>query len=492
MRHLPVSRADIGPALAVIGRRSHEAERSLYFSGTGGWGIRALPALRTPEGGIVKNLERRVFSLSLVVLSILYGCVAAAMGWFPSGLVNIAYRQAEAILSPHFMTAGVHERAGTRVLQPRLVQPGLTLVASMWRPDRKWLAGLRLLDGSGVEVHRWEVDPTEIFSSLPSPGVRLWSRRIRLSEASIHGVHLFDNGDVVLNLESIGAARLDACGDVLWTLAERNHHSVDLDDDGSFWIPALDYLDDPVTLAQIGDYPGLEAPLIDNRILKVSAEGEVLEDIAMLEVVYRNGLQRYLARQELHTGDILHINDVEVLTQELAEEYPLFDRGDLLVSLRNTSLVLVFDPETLNVKWHVSDPLVHQHDPDFIGGGWIGVFDNARDQVGGRMLGGSRILAFQPHTDSLRVLFPTTESEHFYTPLLGKWQLLGNGNLLLTEGRAGRVLEVDPSGRSVWEWIQERDDKGLVPEVTEGTRYALTPEQVAGWPCAQVGGEEES
>ena len=161
------------------------------------------------------------------------------------------------------------------------------------------------------------------------------------------------------------------------------------------------------------------------------------------------------------------------------------------MSLRNLHLVFVVDPDTKAVKWHASRPFVNQHDPDFMGEGWIGVFDNRRDFTKrGRMLGGSRIVGVQPHTDSTNVLFPTAESDSFYTDVQGKWQRLDNGNMLLTEAQAGRVVEVGPEGQTVWEWIHEparkRYETPKVPEVTEGTRYDLTRADVASWPCSSV------
>ena len=85
--------------------------------------------------------------------------------------------------------------------------------------------------------------------------------------------------------------------------------------------------------------------------------------------------------------------------------------GDLLVSLRTPSLVFVVDPTSLEVKWTASTPFLHQHDPDFVGDGWIGVFDNNQDPTPrGTMLGGSRIVALSPSIDSMKTLFPTARS----------------------------------------------------------------------------------
>jgi hypothetical protein len=169
----------------------------------------------------------------------------------------------------------------------------------------------------------------------------------------------------------------------------------------------------------------------------------------------------------------------------MADEYPTFEAGDLVVSIKRLHLVFVFDPDTREVRWHASDPFIAQHDPDFIGDGWIGVFDNNNDGTArGTLLGGSRIVAVQPHTDAVEVLFPTEHSEPFYTSGQGRWELLNNGNMLLAETASGRVVEVDSTGRTVWEWIHRPYSESRVPEVTQASRRALTPADVAAWPCA--------
>ena len=102
------------------------------------------------------------------------------------------------------------------------------------------------------------------------------------------------------------------------------------------------------------------------------------------------------------------------------------------------------------------------------------------------MLGGSRVATVQPPTDSVRVRFPTRHSAPFYTATAGGWQLLEGGTMLLTESKAGRVVEVAPSGRTVWEWVRAPydPDESQVPFVTEGTRHDLTRAEVASWPCS--------
>ena len=300
---------------------------------------------------------------------------------------------------------------------------------------------------------------------------------------------------MLFNSSYIGTVRINSCSEVLWRLPEGNHHSIDRADDGSFWISGTSEELRTTTEQYPNGFPGLDDPLWLHQIHHVSADGELLRRINVLDVLYQNDLQRYIAKayqpqakdDEPNTTDILHLNDVEPLSASMADEYPLFEPGDLAVSIRKVDLVFVFDPDTGVVKWHTSDPIIMQHDPDFIGDGWIGIFDNNRNfGERGRMLEGSRIVAVQPHTDSVEVRFPTSRSEPFYTDTQGKWQQLSNGNMLLSEAKSGRVVEVAPNGETVWEWIIEPYDESKVSRVMTAVRHDLTPEEVASWMCSSA------
>ena len=230
-------------------------------------------------------------------------------------------------------------------------------------------------------------------------------------------------------------------------------------------------------------------PVYQDLALRVSRDGAVLDSINILDVLYTQGLAWLIPKYgQHHNEDPTHVNDIEPLSDSLAAEYPDFEAGDLLISMRHLHLVLVLDPESRRVRWYTHEPFIKPHDPDFLGDGWIGVFDNRSEATPrGTMLGGSRIVAIRPPTDSLKVLFPTVRSEAFYTEHRGKWELLPDGRMLLTEEGAGRVVEVDREGRTVWEWIVDpvRDDQ--VPSVTKGTRVLLSDEDVAAWSCGEGG-----
>lgn len=442
----------------------------------------------------VSTLEKAGFVASLMVLAFLYGFAARWHGWFPNALLERASEQVTGLYvtwtpGPVARTDRVYDRSGVRVPDTGAVQPGLTLLQSSWNGEDGWTPGVRLIDRNGTVVHEWVLDQTTLFPDPPNGKGGVPARR------SLHGSHLLPNGDLLVNLQYVGTARVDACGTVLWRAPMGGHHSIERAPDGAFWVPGMSPGLRSATERLPDGLPGLETPLYLDRIVRLAPDGAVLDSIDVLDVLYANDLERYLSKatqpragtDDPATTDLTHMNDVEPLPPAMAADYPLFAAGDLLVSLRNLHLVFVVDPSTLEVKWHTSAPLIQQHDPDFIGDGWIGIFDNNEDFTArGTMLGGSRIVALQPHTDSTEVRFPTPHSEPFYTDIRGKWQALDNGNLLLTEGQAGRVVEVGPDGRTVWEWVHAPYDADHTVAVQQGARYDLTAADVASWPCSSV------
>jgi hypothetical protein len=148
----------------------------------------------------------------------------------------------------------------------------------------------------------------------------------------------------------------------------------------------------------------------------------------------------------------------------------MFEAGDLLVSLRNLNLLMVVDPRTRRVKWSRIGSFLRQHDPDFLPSGRIALFDNRRDAGGSRRFGGSRILAIDPGAGRKVTLYGGRPGEHFYTDTQGDQQLLGSGNILVTESNEGRVFEVGPDRNVVWSYVN-RWTTGPVGVVTHASRY---------------------
>jgi len=419
------------------------------------------------------------FVVSVAVLAFLYGFMTRANHWAPTALLQQVQQEASSLWYEPSLTTRIYDRQGIRTERPDDIQPGLTLINSFWEDSDEWSPAFKLVDRQGETIHSWWIDREALFPEAID-------RRGDPDQKNVHGSHLLPNGDLLVNVGYVGTVRLDACGEVQWRLPAGTHHSIERAADGSFWIPGVSKRPRLTTARHPNGLPGLEEPIWIDQIHRVSAEGTILDTTDVPDLLYANNLERYLAKYgSEHKTDITHLNDVEPLPPSMAETYPLLETGDLLVSIRNLHLVFVYDPDTGRIKWHMSEPFNEQHDPDFIGNGWIGVFDNNQDFMGrGTLSGGSRIVTVQPHTDSTVVQFPTAHSDPFYTGTMGKWQQLDNGNMLLAETKAGRAVEVNPEGRTVWELVRKPHSSSKVPRVPKAARFDLTPEEVASWPCS--------
>lgn len=446
-------------------------------------------------------LPRLSFFASAAFLLFLLGFAVAHFGWWPSAFLSAGLDTAVQLAANdsdpmQHMSPARHDLAGVRAydaagnivpVQGDGGDPGVILLTSYWR-EHDWRPGIRLIDRAGRVLHDWDLDILKIWPQTPytdSAAKRFWK-----ADNYVHGTYLFDNGDVLLNIEYLGMARLDAGGNVVWRLDRRTHHSMHRADDGNFWVCESKLVDSVPEALQ--HWLGLLPPFAEDRAIEVSPAGEVLQEINILDVVFHSDFKSLLwwlgADTRTRTVDPLHLNDVEPLPAAMAAAYPMFAAGDLLVSLRNLNLVFVLDPRSRQVKWSLQQPLVRQHDPDFNPDGWISVFNNNHDGApDGFFLGGSRLLAVHPGSGEVRCIYPAAgcTSQHerrFFSMIGGKAQRLGDDHWLITESTAGRVFEIDAKGNTVWEWGQVRHADGvMVSEVLEGTHYPITPDQVRQW-----------
>jgi len=415
-----------------------------------------------------------IFAAALGFLAFLAGIAVAIFQVYPFAQVRAAYQAIYdlsqgstselAVDDMHHLYPARYSESGVTVYKESQVQPGNTLITGYWYIDNRWQPAIRLIDLQGTVLQEWIVRPEQIWPTTPYTDHV--AGQMNRPNNYVHGAWLLPDGDVVFNVEYAGMARINACSETVWSLPYRTHHSMFRDEAGNFWAAGLNW-----RYEKNPSYVHPKPDFVDETMLQVSPAGEILQEIFILESIYESG-QGGLFADTQKKLDITHMNDVEVLGTEMAASFPLFNAGDILVSLRNISTILVVDGSSHQVKWLFRHPLVRQHDPDFEADGHIVVFDNRDDmtQTGAR-LGPTRLLRINPADNSWNTVYPLTDEQAFYTQTGGKHQRLENGNRLITEAHGGRVLEIDTDGNLVWNWIIETRGDGLVPEVLEGSRY---------------------
>ena len=319
-----------------------------------------------------------------------------------------------------------------------------------------------IIDMNGRKIQTWNIDWFKIW---PNPE-HVPQEFIPKSKPGtiIHGVAVLNNGDLVFNFERLGLVRLDRNSNVVWRLPYQTHHSLYVDDDGSIWVCGQKRHTKPDSR-----FPHRLPPFDEYTFLEVTQEGKIKEEWSVADILRENGFDGLLYLGSLEnestkvSGDLLHLNDVELFPNNMKEDF--FERGDILVSLRNINTVFVFNRRNRKIKFICTGRFVRQHDPDFIDGNRFSVFDN--NNANEKQDPKSRIVIVSGRTGEAQIYFEGSRTSPFYTDIMGKHQWLPNGNLLITESRQGRAFEINRQGEVVWEYVNyvDRGIVGLVDEV---------------------------
>lgn len=317
-----------------------------------------------------------------------------------------------------------------------------------------------LIDMNGNILHEWHKPFQDVWPDAKHILDRGPDKMVYWRKAM-----LFPNGDVIAVYEGVnqtpyggGIIKVDKDSNLLWKVAINAHHDFDIHKNGNIYALMHEY-------TYINE---LKRPIISDGIAIISPEGQLLNTVPLFPIIFNSKTKH---RIFWDMEDPFHANNLEFLKPEQAKHFPMFSEGDILISLAQPSLVMVWDGETYEPKWELFEIAKYQHDPDFLDDGTILVFDNygAYDLGGGR----SQILSINPEDNSFKWQYTGTVDYPFHSVIRGSQQKLPNGNVLITESTKGRIFEVSPYGNIVWEYISESLERGNIGIVCSAERYGI-------------------
>lgn len=272
---------------------------------------------------------------------------------------------------------------------------------------------------------------------------------------------LLDDGGLFAVDKDRAAVRVDARGRTLWWTGLPAHHGPAVGSD-SVW----------VLTRYIRAVPAIHAdiPVFDEGVARLDLRtGGILAELSLTELLLNSPYAFLLPSAEdrgltIEDGplDVLHANQVTVVEDSLAATSPLYEAGQLLVSLRNINAVILIAADGSSIDWIWGPSNLHQqHHPSILPNGNILVFDN-------RVVT-SRVLEIEPGSNRVAWEF---EDGPFFSPTRGSVQRLPNGNTLITESDRGYVFEIDPAGNTVWRFANpEIDPQGYRSVIWRMSRY---------------------
>lgn len=307
-----------------------------------------------------------------------------------------------------------------------------------------------LLDMEGKVVHRWHMP---FRKAWPNP--KHVRRPVADARIYMERAHVFPNGDLLAIYEGwgdtpygYGMVRLDKDSNVMWTYDDRVHHDLYIDrETGNILTLTQRFINRAL--------PGLESlhyPMLADFIVTLSPEGKELESISLAEAFHGSPFELMLYRKPTSPldWDHFHTNSIAKLEPEMADRFPLFKPGQLLVSIRNMNALAVIDPETKKVVWAYNGLWKAQHAAHFLPNGNILLLDNlGHVATEGKF---SRIIEFNPATLQTAWSYGGNGKQRFYTYAYGRTQRLPNGNTLIASPLDSRVFEVTREGNVAWNY----------------------------------------
>jgi hypothetical protein len=270
--------------------------------------------------------------------------------------------------------------------------------------------------------------------------------------------NLTHNGELLFGWEK-PFRKIDACSDLVFqNTHDIFHHSIETDIDANIWVPSRIY-PQSLPIEKVGRDLGLDGGFLDDAIVKLSPNGEILFEKSVSQIFIDNGLEYLLFSVGGWPFDIdpIHLNDI----QPVNFDGKFWKKGDVFLSLRHQSMVLLYRPSTNEIVWKGVGPFFHQHDVDILDSHRISIFNNnSKDFVDSDVVDG--------HNEFIIYDFKTNEySSYFKDSLIendvrtitqGRSEISKNGDLFIEESNYGRTLYFNSDGSLRWTHVNRAMD----------------------------------
>jgi Arylsulfotransferase (ASST) len=306
---------------------------------------------------------------------------------------------------------------------------------------------VRLADGS--LVHEWLPDADVLLADAKrTSNVADFTGWNRAAWRAIHPF-LTPEGDLIVKDHQSPLMRLDICGGRTWLNDTfMFHHSTESDGMGGFWIPSL------IEPQSVDKVP---PDFYEDALTHVAGDGTIIWQKSVTQILIDHGLEYAMFGAGNYDNDPIHMNDL----QPVLEDGPYWKKGDLFISSRHLSMIMLYRPATDEIVWMKQGPWMAQHDVDIIDATHIATFDNrAYDRgKGPRVQGNNTIMVYDFATGAITEPYAEAlKTEEVKTLFEGLFTILPDGTAMVEEENSGRLLFVTTDGATRATFINNGSD----------------------------------
>jgi hypothetical protein len=276
---------------------------------------------------------------------------------------------------------------------------------------------------------------------------------------------LTNEGDLIIK-DGGPLIKIGEEGNLIWSNSETIfHHSIEQNYEKDFWVPSRIYLDYSSNSKLIG---------ID-AITKISPEGKILYQKKVNDILSDNDIDFKLTEGGQYLLDPFEMNDI----QPVLFSGPYWNLGDIFISLKKPSMVILYRPETNQIIWKTEGKTFFQHDIDIINEHTISIFNNniVSNTENSSPKRNNQVIIYDFEKDEFsKYMNESLENNDVRTRTEGLIQILPNGDLFIEEQNHGRVLYFNRNQSLRWQFIN-RSNNGKIYKLN-WSRILYKPEDI--------------
>ncbi len=318
-------------------------------------------------------------------------------------------------------------KTGVTAYDKDLACPGYVLFAPLYGHHTY------LMNLDGMIVHQWEHEHVPgMYSRLSREGNLLYMSKVQDETWDIFPIWALFKGGVL--------QELDWEGNILWEHRDPfQHHDARRTASGGYIYPSLEQVPPDLAAKVQGGLDMDDDPMWADVIVEIDRDGNTVWEWHAIE--HMDPATDKIA-PNVQRWEWTHGNTVVPL-----------ENDQVLVSFRNTSTVGIIDKASGNFTWKIGDDiLAGQHDPSLLPNGNILIYDNGTYRTDDWLIY-SRVVEINPKTNEIEWEYRDAPYWDFFSATVSGAQRLPNGNTLITEGVTGRLFQVTPDGKIVWEYV---------------------------------------
>ncbi len=342
----------------------------------------------------------------------------------------------------------------TKVFDKKLaVPPSKNLILVSRHDGDLGRSVVELRDLNTFEVlHSYKPNIEEIYKKIDSSveEFKILKRDKGVNRFFIWHPSITNRGELIFQSSS-PLVKIDFNSNIVWVNNEGMfHHSTNLDDEGNIYVPSTLRLYSKL----VSDYVGLNNKTEkhiyeDDAINILDKSGKILFSKSVTEILIEHGYSNRIFSQQSHKNDPIHLNDI----QPVLKDTKYFKKGDVFLSLRNLSMVMLYRPSTNKIIKIIEGEFYNQHDVDILDKSRISIYNNNvfLNYKNERIVKNNEIIIYDFETNIFSKKFEKTFIENkINSDTHGLVDFLEDGSAIVEDRNNGRILYLSAKGEVIW------------------------------------------